>query len=250
MANDFYRTHTEVVEENVMLVELPLVGGNILELNWKESSYEGLLSCGENKCELLYGGKSFHLECGADSFKRKITTGKVITEGGLDISSAIKYVDGKPVIDKNLITDLLSVDFAGEVSWIESVTSLKDWNNPVVPYHFNSSCENEDWGDLVDIQYHPNEGAFNLVFTQNQYEANKRYMATPAVFMEFVTLRFGQGTANGSDSLIYTFPLNRFLWVRSKVIKLLLEYTESYHLCCGWEAAHYCPHHTPPEERI
>lgn len=231
-----------------MLVELPLVGGNILELNWKESSYEGLVSCGENRCELLYGGKIFHLECGAGCFKRKITTDKVITENGLDISSAIKYVDGRPVIDKNLITDLLSVDFAGDISWIESVTSLKDWNNPVVPYHFNSSCENEDWGDLVDIQYCPNDGSFNLVFTQNQDEANRR-CCVDSEFMELVTLRFGQGVKS-NNSLMYTFPLDSFLVVRSKVIKLLLEYTDNYHLCCGWEAAYYCPHHTSPEERI
>jgi len=232
-----------------MLVELPLVGGNILELNWKESSYEGLVSCGENRCELLYGGKSFHLECGADSFKRKIPADKVVTENGLDISSAIKYVGGKPVIDKNLITDLLSVYFANDISSIESATSLKDWNNPVVPYHFNSSCENEDWGDLVDIQYYPNEGSFNLVFTQNQDEANRR-SCVESEFMELVELKFGQGAANGSNSLIYTLPLDRFLVVRGKVIKLLLEYTNMYHLCCGWEASYYCPHHTSPEERI
>ena len=232
-----------------MLVELPLVGGNILELNWKESSYEGLVSCGENRCELLYGGKSFHLECGADIFKRKITTDKVVTESGLDISSAIKYVDGKPVIDKDLITDLLSVDFADNISWIESATSLKDWNNPVVPCHFNSSYENGDWGDLVDIQYYPDDGTFNLVFTQNQEEANRR-CCVESEFMELVELKFGQGTANRSNSLIYTFPLDRFLVIRSKVIKLLLEYTNMYQLCCGWEVSYYCPHHTLPEDRI
>ena len=223
----------------------------VLELVWKEEFYEGMLAVSDNTTTLLYKGKEFLVETHLSDLKNILfPVAGISDENNVSLEGMVTYVNGSPVVDKDALTGLLSIDVASD-NWLESETSMKKWNNPVTSFHFNSAEESDEWADLIDVAYIPEDGSFSLIFRQNEMEANRRGNVD-FEFMEMVYDIFGSNTKKGKlDGIAeYKFPLGSFQVIRKKVIKLILDYTNSYQLCCGWNASYYCPHHTRPDERV
>jgi hypothetical protein len=224
----------------------------LLELVWEDNLYEGMYSTEGNKTILMYRGKEFTVELGQEELKDILFPFEVecTDSDNVDLTGMVTYINGSPVVNKATLTGLLSIKIDSD-NWLESETSMKNWNNPTESFHFNSSAESEEWADLIDIAYIPDGSSFELIFRQNTMEANRRGNVS-FEFMEMVYEAFGENTTKGILNGVaeYQFPLGGFQVIRKQVIKLILEYTNRYQLCCGWDASYYCPHHTTPDERV
>lgn len=224
----------------------------MLELVWKDEFYEGMFAVSENTTNLLYRGKEYLIDVGLPDLKKTLfpPVTEDISGDSVSLAGMITFVNGSPVVDKATLTGLLSINIDSD-NWLESETSMKKWDNPSTSFHFNSAAESEEWADLIDVAYIPGGSSFRLIFSQHDMEANRRGNVD-FEFMEMVYEIFGTDTKKGKLNGVaeYEFPLGSFQVIRKKVIKLILDYTNSYQLCCGWDASYYCPRHTHPDERI
>lgn len=228
------------------------VSTGVLELVWQDDFYEGMYEVSDSSTMLLYRGKEFLVETGISDLKKVIfpPVAEDLSSDSVSLAGMITFVNGSPVVDKATLTGLLSINIDSD-NWLESETSMKKWNNPSTSFHFNSAAESKEWADLIDVAYIPGGSSFRLIFSQHEMEANRRGNVD-FEFMEMVYEVFGSDTKKGKLNGVveYEFPLGSFQVIRKKVIKLILDYTKSYQLCCGWDASYYCPRHTHPDERI
>jgi len=248
----------------------------VIELAWNDDKYEGMIPESDNSTILMYNGREFVINLSMEELDKELFPEIEVQEGQIDVKNLL---NGGTTIDKQMLTELLSVDVDDEHNYF-SRTSIVNWNNPVLPYSFSLIGEDdkyaEDWGDLFYFNYEPCDGSFYITFGQNEQESC-RHSRTPYEFLALVFEAFGDHDYKGNNcngeikgwdylqvlsgkptdgeesrynKITYSFPIARFDYVRRKVIQIMNRYKDEWELCCGWTGGEYCPHHTEEWERV